>query len=30
MSARTRGLVQCGHIADKGGGGSSDADVRTF
>jgi len=25
-----RGLVQCGHFADKGGGSSSDAEVRTF
>jgi len=25
-----RGFVQCGHFSDKEGGGSSDADVRTF
>jgi len=24
------GVVQCGHFSDKGGGGSSDVDVRTF
>jgi len=30
MSAARRGFVQCGYFADKGGGDSSDADVRTF
>jgi len=25
-----RRFVQCGHFADKGGGGSSDANVHTF
>jgi len=28
--SQRRGFVQCGHFSDKEGGGSSDADIRTF